>query len=184
MRVCSFSFSLLLSLLMRDKEIWQQQVKLLPNPRLFYAISQALLPNLFDLWQECELCRGYARNNKFKGMWKSRWFVLLLVLIEGLSARNRTQQQTSMNSTHTSIHPYTHTHIHRATEIFTYFHACHFCFSFCQFAGFARTYCEYMGILCCYSDQMEKQMLLLFFKGIQFFKWIFYSVEFDKLFKI
>jgi len=26
---------------MRDKEIWQQQAKLLPKPRLFYAIPLA-----------------------------------------------------------------------------------------------------------------------------------------------
>lgn len=132
MSVCVCDFSLLFQLLMGDKEIWQQQAKLLPKPRLCRTAHLPFplppcLPYIVPL--PCgESCRGYTRNNKFKAM-PGKSLVSgtsLLVLIEGLSGKNRTQQQER------SVLP----------TIFTYFHACHFSFSFCHLLFVHQVECK------------------------------------------
>lgn len=128
--VCVCDFSLLFQLLMGDKEIWQQQAKLLPKPRLcrtaLLCLSLRLLASCLPLYAVLpygESCRGYTRNNKFKAM-PGKSLVSgasLLVLIEGLSGKNRTQQQQQQQQERSVLR-----------AIFTYFHACHFSFSFCH----------------------------------------------------
>lgn len=88
------------------------------------ALYLLLAPSNF--WRQRELCRGYTRNNKFKGMRKSHRFESL-VLIEGLSvkieyANNSNNNERNGNKAH--------------QQFSRIFHACHFCFSHCRLLFF------------------------------------------------
>lgn len=124
----------------RDKEIWQQQANLLPKPRLpvdasvdvfffgpkpYPEPSQSPSAAPSNFWRHRELCRGYARNNKFKGMRKSHRYESL-VLIEGLSVKIEYANNSNNNNNDREMA----TKLARNFHVF--FHACHFCFSHCR----------------------------------------------------